>query len=70
MKKKSILTLILIFSSLFSKELELGSMLPMGDHRLLDIGGKYLIFFCFAILDKSFDIKILFKKLNLYKILV
>lgn len=42
MKKKSILTLILIFSSLFSKELELGSMLPMGDHRLLDIGGKYL----------------------------
>ena len=41
MKKKSILTLILIFSSLFSKELELGSMLPMGDHRLLDIGGKY-----------------------------
>ena len=42
MKKKSILTLILIFSSLFSKELELGSMLPMGDHRLLDIDGKYL----------------------------
>lgn len=42
MKKKFIITFILICSSLFSKELKLGSTLPMSDHRLLDISGKYL----------------------------
>ena len=42
MKIKFTLIFILICSSLFSKELELGSTLPMGDHRLIDISGNYL----------------------------
>ena len=42
MKIKFTLIIMLICSSLFSKELELGSTLPMGDHRLIDISGNYL----------------------------
>ena len=42
MKNKFILLLFFICSSLFSKELDLGSKIPMLDHRLLDISGKYL----------------------------
>jgi len=42
MKIKFTLIFMLICSSLFSKELELGSTLPMGDHRLIDISGNYL----------------------------
>ena len=42
MKIKFTLIFMLICSSLFSKELELGSALPMGNHRLIDISGNYL----------------------------
>ncbi|MBH09341.1 MAG: thioredoxin family protein [Candidatus Marinimicrobia bacterium] len=42
MRSKFILLFTIIYSSLFCKELELGSNLPFGDHRLLDISGKYL----------------------------
>ncbi len=39
---KYISLMLILFSLLFSKELEIGSRMPLDDHKMLDISGKLL----------------------------